>query len=178
MVAARGIEHQEFPGLSPQGFWAFQLWINLDHMARLLTPSYQNLPAESIPVTEENGVLVRHVLGPTGAIKKPCRNLHFLDVTIQAGSQWSYALPASHQAWLLGLGGILEVQSGDFRETLKIQELGLLTAGDSLHVSCFGNSPARFLLVAGEPVREPIFWYGPFVARNSEEMRLLVQRMR
>jgi len=175
MEAASGIAHQEMPHFDDQGFWGFQLWINLDHQARLNTPAYQNLTAAQIPVSVTEQATVRRVSGPGGAVQSPCRELLFLDVSLAEKAEWEHPLPAEHCAWIMVLEGKLTMKdaTGE-RVRLSEGQLVQLSAGESIHVN--GDHACRFLCVAAEPVREPVFWYGPFVARTRDEMESVLAR--
>jgi len=52
---------------------------------------------------------------------------------------------------------------------LKTHDAGVLGAGDRIEVTA-GPDGARFLVLAGRPLREPIAQYGPFVMNTREEI--------
>ena len=58
---------------------------------------------------------------------------------------------------------------GDSGETLPAGSLGVLGDGDALLAHANGAG-ARFLLVAGKPINEPIARHGPFVMNTREEI--------
>jgi quercetin 2,3-dioxygenase len=49
----------------------------------------------------------------------------------------------------------------------------LLSTGDDIAIAA-GGEGARLLLVAGQPLREPVAKYGPFVMNSEAELRQAV----
>ncbi|MGH6946835.1 MAG: pirin-like C-terminal cupin domain-containing protein, partial [Kiloniellales bacterium] len=55
-------------------------------------------------------------------------------------------------------------------KAVKRGELAVLSLGEAVSVSG-GEKPARLILVAGKPLREPVARYGPFVMNHEGEIR-------
>ena len=62
---------------------------------------------------------------------------------------------------------------GNDGQALTQRSAGLLGDGDSVKVQA-GEKEARFLLLAGKPLKEPIVQYGPFVMNTREEIEQAV----
>ncbi|HNE43472.1 MAG TPA: pirin-like C-terminal cupin domain-containing protein, partial [Rhodocyclaceae bacterium] len=58
---------------------------------------------------------------------------------------------------------------GDDQQTLPQPSAGLLSGGDTIRVQA-GEEGARFLLLAGKPLHEPVVQHGPFVMNTREEI--------
>ena len=175
MVAANGIAHQEMPTLDQDGFWGFQLWINLDQKSRLNDPTYQNYVSEQIPAVTDQGVTLRVVSGTGGAVQNPCRDLRFLDVSIADKATWEYTIPTDYCTWILVLEGKLAIpDASGVRIRIADGQLVQLSPGETIHIHA--DHACRFLLVSALPVHEPVFWYGPFVACTREEMSKVMER--
>lgn len=192
MEAARGIEHQELPGKDSDTYWGFQLWINLDRAARLQEPTYQNIDTKQIPeiplagnglVRVVSGTLYANDSGHThniaGPVQKTCRDMHFLDLSLNAGASFTWHVPTGHKAWLLGLEGVANFVIGELSQSyaLHTSELAQLGApAESNIVKITATESFRALLVSGLPTNESTFWYGPFVAADQSEMQRVIQR--
>ncbi len=171
MTAGRGIVHSEMPQQENGLLEGFQLWVNLPAEHKMDAPSYQEFPRDSIAVEHREGALVRVIAGQTmlgtrGPVSQPLTEPIYLDVNLQASGQFTEALPRSHNGFLYVIHGSLEVNGGG---KLRTGQLGVLSSGDRLEISA-GTQDARFLLVAGKPLKEPIARGGPFVMNTREEI--------
>jgi redox-sensitive bicupin YhaK (pirin superfamily) len=177
MTSGRGILHEEMPRRGPSGLIiGFQLWVNLPAAQKMSQPRYQEINADNIPKIEENGAKVRVVAGEyhgvTGPVTEIAARPLYLDVALEGGAQIRLSLAAGHFALayvfegegLFGESG----QSGEFVQAVRMLVLG---EGDSLDVQAGRGSGVRFMLMAGAPIREPIFPYGPFVINTKEEIQ-------
>jgi len=57
------------------------------------------------------------------------------------------------------------------------RSLVLFSAGDEVMVQA-GDDGVRFLLVSGEPLKEPVAWYGPIVMNTQQELRRAFEELR
>jgi redox-sensitive bicupin YhaK (pirin superfamily) len=62
------------------------------------------------------------------------------------------------------------------KPALGNESLALFTDGDSLTVST-SEAGARFLLISGQPLGEPVAWYGPIVMNTQAELRTAFQEL-
>ena len=53
--------------------------------------------------------------------------------------------------------------------TVRRGEIALLATGSSVSIS--SGQSARFILVGGKPLNEPVARYGPFVMNTADEIR-------
>jgi hypothetical protein len=53
----------------------------------------------------------------------------------------------------------------------------LFGAGDAIHART-GEGAARFLLVTGRPLHEPVAWYGPIVMNTRDQLLDAVRELR
>ena len=63
-----------------------------------------------------------------------------------------------------------------FRERTGNRSLVLFDQGDEVTVQA-GEEGIRFLLVSGQPIREPVAWYGPIVMNTQAEIRQAVREL-
>ena len=171
MTAGRGIVHSEMPEQEDGLMWGFQLWVNLPARDKMGPPAYQDIDPERIPqVSPSAGVTIRVVAGQAGGasgpVDAPATQPVYLDITLDQGASHEQALPAGHNAFVYVYEGAIAI--GD--KTVAHGALGVLGEGSAVHASAQGG-PARFLLVAGRPLSEPVVKYGPFVMNSEQEIR-------
>jgi redox-sensitive bicupin YhaK (pirin superfamily) len=169
MKAASGVIHSEMPQQTNGLMRGFQLWINLPASEKLSDPAYQEFSADAIPeVSLEHG-RVRVLAGQFGAthgvIEDPATDVLYLDVTLDADARFALPLGETHTAFVYVFEGAARL-SGD---ALEKHSLAVLGAGDAVEIAA-GEEGARFILVAGRPIGEPVVQYGPFVMNTREEI--------
>ena len=174
MTAGRGLVHSEMPEQQEGRMRGFQLWVNLPASEKMTQPRYQEFPAERIPLVHPvPGVAVKVIAGTVaemrGPISQPATDPIYLDIALDAGRSWEYALPAGHNAFAYVFEGQASVGAGDEARNLDSQELAVLGGGELFKVHA-GPRPARLILVAGRPLREPVARYGPFVMNTKQEI--------
>lgn len=177
MTAGRGIVHSEIPEQEAGLLEGFQLWVNLPAEHKMDTPSYQEFPAGEIPLeSRQGGIGVRVLAGTTsqgtrGPVVQPLTEPLYLDVRLPAGETFVEALPGAHNAFVYVVDGSLSASDEDGREaSLRRDDLGVFGDGDVAAVTADAGD-ARFLLVAGRPLSEPVARGGPFVMNTQEEIR-------
>lgn len=169
MKAASGVIHSEMPKQINGLMRGFQLWINLPATQKMSDPDYQEFTAAGIPEVESDGTRVRILAGEhagvQGAVQDPNTDVLYLDVHLPADASFQRSLPAGHNAFVYIYAG--EGRLAD--QPLAAHQLAVLGEGDGFHLSA-GKAGARFILVAGRPIGEPIVQYGPFVMNTREEI--------
>ncbi|EQD36521.1 Pirin, partial [mine drainage metagenome] len=98
MTAGRGIVHSEMPEQQEGRMRGFQLWINLPAREKMTAPKYQEFGPQKIPAVTVEGARVKviagEVAGVAGPIAQPATDPTYLDIELEAGVRFSYALPA------------------------------------------------------------------------------------
>jgi redox-sensitive bicupin YhaK (pirin superfamily) len=172
MTAGRGLIHSELPEQEDGRMEGFQLWLNLPAADKMTTPWYRDMPAASIPtVALRSGGTVRVLAGAShgvaGAMTRPVTAPIYLDVNLPAGQTFTQAVPAGHNAFVYVHQG--EVRIGD--AVVEAQRMGVLdNAGGADGVVVTATQDAQFLVIAGQPLNEPIAQYGPFVMNTQEQI--------
>ena len=177
MTAGRGIVHSEMPQQQDGLLEGFQLWINLPARHKLDAPAYQELASGQIPFERrEAGGRVRVIAGTTGQgtvgpVHQPLTDPLYLDVQLAAGQAFSEDTPEAHNAFVYVVQGRVELPAADGgRVALQRDQLAVLQQGSAVEVRA-PDAAARFLLVAGRPLREPVARGGPFVMNTQAEIR-------
>jgi len=177
MTAASGILHEEYHehAFSRRGgvFEMLQIWVNLPRAHKKAAPGYQPITAAQIPTVPVEGGSVRVIAGGFNDTQGPARTftpISLLDVRLRAGTDLRVPLPKHHNAIVLIASG--RVSSGD--ETATEGELALF-ANDGEFLSLRAEADTHFIILAGEPLREPIFHMGPFVMNSQREVFQAIQ---
>ena len=169
MKAASGVIHSEMPQQTAGRMRGFQLWINLPAAEKMSPPAYQEFAADAIPETEDAGARVRVLVGEHGgvggAVRDPHTEVLYLDVQLPAGVTFNHPLAPTHHAFTYIFEGSARVAETD----LATHTLAVFGSGDSVAIQA-GAAGARFILVAGKPLGEPIEQYGPFVMNTRAEI--------
>ena len=170
MTAGRGVIHSELPEQQDGRMEGFQLWLNLPAKDKLRAPWYRDIRADEIPAfTTPAGVRVRVIAGEShgvdGAVRREVTNPLYLDLELPAGASFVQSLPATQNAFVYVYRGDVDVAGTQ----VPAQRMALL-ANDGDGVSLHALADSRALLIAGEPLREPIAQYGPFVMNTQDEI--------
>jgi redox-sensitive bicupin YhaK (pirin superfamily) len=175
MTAGRGIIHSEMPQQSEGRMRGFQLWINLPAKEKMKAAGYKDLQASDIPeVKLDGGGKVRVIGGSFASGKSPVgggsTDATYLDVHLPAGATFRHALPDGHNVFLYPYEGELSVDG----KPLRRQAAGVLSTQGEV-VATAGKDEARFLLLAGKPIGEPVVQYGPFVMNSVAEIEQAIR---
>ncbi|WP_343718240.1 pirin family protein [Inquilinus sp.] len=170
MTAGRGIVHSEMPEQENGLMWGFQLWVNLPAAEKMAEPRYQDIPADAVPeITAAPGARIRVIAGrfggTTGAVEGGTTQPVYLDLQLEAGAAADVPLPEGHAGFAYVYQGAAEVGG----KTLERGTLGVLGTGDGVRATAKAG-PARLLIVAGKPLREPVAKYGPFVMSTEAQI--------
>ena len=169
MKAGSGVIHSEMPQQESGRMRGFQLWINLPSEQKMTAPEYQEIRPQAIPEVNNGGSVVRIIAGEfngeKGPVADPNTGFHFLDVALETGNGFVHDLPEEQTAFIYLFEG--EAMVGD--DKLAEQQLAVLDQGEQVTVKANG-ARARFLLVAGKAIGEPIVQYGPFVMNTRDEI--------
>jgi len=177
MTAASGILHREYH----EEAWArkggtmqmAQIWVNLPRAHKMDPPGYQAITADRIGVaTLPGGVgTVRVIAGEYLGVRGPARTftpVTMLDIRLEGKGRAEFHVPTRHNAALLVMQGEIAVNGEDASEN----ELVVFSnAGEHVAVEANSDKGAQLLLLAGEPIDEPVVSYGPFVMNTEGEIR-------
>lgn len=173
MSAGRGIIHSEMPTPDSDGLHGFQLWINLPAARKMSAPDYRDVPREALAHWRGEGAAATVISGnwslPDGEVRGPLDVLAgqaaILDLALAPGAALSLSVPGTQNLVGYVYDGMVSVED---REVAARQML-VTGRGDRLVLRA-GESGANLLLLRGEPLREPVAHYGPFVMNSPEEI--------
>ncbi|MEF8770391.1 MAG: pirin family protein [Candidatus Accumulibacter phosphatis] len=172
MTAGRGVIHSEIPQQEEGVMEGFQLWLNLPAKDKMSEPWYRDFTAADLPrFTNDAGTKVTVIAGTShglpGAVTREATMPLYLDLHLPAGSQFTQALPAGHNAFVYVYRGTVSIAGS----SVPLQHLAILAndpQADGVLIKSMQG--ARALLIAGRPLNESIVQYGPFVMNTEEEV--------
>ncbi len=184
MTAARGVVHEEFHGreYARKGgdFEIIQLWVNLPRSLKMSEPGYQGLSQDQIPevVLPLGQGRVRVIAGAFQGARGPAQTkspIEMWDLRLSAGATLEWELPEGFTTALFVLRGKLESvdQAGQSFQASSAELALFSREGSVLRIRALEESTV--LLLSGEPLRDPIVGYGPFVMCTQEEIRQAFQ---
>jgi redox-sensitive bicupin YhaK (pirin superfamily) len=173
MTAASGIFHEEYheEQFTRRGgrMHMMQLWVNLPRRDKTAAPGYQSIQASQVPsVPLATGGHVRVLAGEFAGARGPARTftpITMLDAHLRKDEVLRAPLPLTHNALAVVAAG--SVAAGG--RSARAGEL-ILFANDGAEVVATAQDDAHVILLAGEPIPEPIVQYGPFVMNSIEEI--------
>lgn len=175
MTAGAGIVHSEEPSdrMKREGgtMHGFQLWVNLPRADKFMAPRYQELKAAQIPkATSPDGkatvrVIAGEALGVSARIetRTPIVYQHW---SLAPDASTRLAIPETFEGFVYVFSGAALVGGRE----VKDGQMAILGDGDSLELSTATGSGAELLVLAGQPIREPLARYGPFVMNTEREI--------
>ena len=192
MTAGAGLLHIEAPPeelvVSGGLFHGFQLWVNLPAQLKMTPPRYQDIRAGQVALlsSADGGALLRVIAGSfdgpsaggSGGVVAPGQHsgpgvthtpIALVHATVSAGAQVRLPWPADFNALGYVLAGSGTV--GAEKRPVKMGQLAVFGAGDAI---TFGAGPRHdmdILLLGGQPIREPVAAYGPFVMNTRAELQ-------
>jgi redox-sensitive bicupin YhaK (pirin superfamily) len=172
-IAGRGVLHEETNETEGVPALGFQIWINLRAADKLVKPRPVTLEAADVPVVAQNGAVLRVLAGASNGAISPFSlptPIRLVDVDLAPGARFEQALTATEQAFLWVVKGSAYVIGEDGRQKATgLEAVRLNFDGEKLVVEA-GEDGARFMLFAGEPIREPVVLGGPFVGSTRDQI--------
>ena len=179
MTAGSGIIHQEMPRRTPGKSIGFQLWVNLPAKEKMCAPTYRGMTAREIPGIKIGDARAKIICGKVGGVAGPVHGLaaeaEYLDVSLPAGGKMAHKTKPAYSVFAFVYGG--ECQFGAEFTPVKEGQVALFSAGDEISAHAAGK-PAKFLLVSGMPLGEPIAWGGPIVMNSEKELAQAFEELR
>ena len=192
MTAGRGIIHQEMPkGDSAGRMHGFQLWANLPSALKMTAPRYQEIGAVEIPeVVDDDGTRARIICGAFWGKRGPVEGIAadpiYIDVAVPPGVRKTLPVETLRHAFAYVFAGDGKFADASGPQAVPTEDMGgaqtappseagnrsliLFDPGDEVSVQA-GDEGIRFLLVSGQPLKEPVAWHGPIVMNTQAELR-------
>ena len=180
MTAGRGVAHSEMPEQTDGLMEGFQLWLNLPAKDKMNAPWYRDIPDADVPRFETDaGATVKVIAGAShgvaGAVQRAHTEPLYLDVTLPANATFEQLLPPGHNAFIYVFRGQVVADEQNVPHT-RMAILKNDPEADGVRIVAVQAS--RFILIAGQPLNEPIAQHGPFVMNTQEELFQAVEDFR
>ena len=176
MTAGDGVIHSEMPAdwIKQRGgrVHGFQLWVNLPARDKRIAPRYQDVRAATMPTwrSDDGRTTVKVIAGNAMGIEGAAQTripITYLDVALENGAAVNLEVPDNQTAFVYVFGGALEV--GESARAAVDGDMAMLARGDTLKLRATQDG-TRALVLGGQPLREPVARYGPFVMNTREEI--------
>lgn len=172
MTAGAGIVHSEMPEQEQGLMRGFQLWLNLPAQDKMTAPGYRDVAATEIRQFQTSGgAAVKLVSGNShgmaGPVQRAVTEPLYADITLAAGGHFTQQLAPGHNAFAYVYEGEVSIAG----QTVRGGRMAVLandSQADGVRVDAAND--ARFLLIAGQPLNQPIVQYGPFVMNTREQI--------
>ena len=170
MTAGSGLLHSEMPEQEEGRMAGFQLWVNLPAKDKMTAPRYQDIAPENVPVVDlGDGVSAKLLAGAlngvTGPVDTGATQPFYADFRFATGGRAVVPLTPGHNAFVY----VFEGAASAGGKALPRGSIAVLGDGDEIAIEAAG--PARVLVIAGKPLREPVARYGPFVMNTKAEIQ-------
>jgi redox-sensitive bicupin YhaK (pirin superfamily) len=136
-------------------------------------PRYQNLEGEQVTLlsSPDGGALLRLIAGDVAGHRGPGTThtpITVAHVTVSPSARVTVPWRKDFNALAYVLAGSGTV--GVEKRPIATGQLAVFGAGDSITVDGAAGEPVDVLLLGGEPIREPVAAYGPFVMNTRAEL--------
>lgn len=177
MTAGAGVVHSEMPSelIQNQGgtVHGLQLWVNLPAASKMIPPKYQDVRSADIPVVSLEGGSVRVIAGTFGDVVGPATTftpINYLRVSSKPGGAIAIPVPDSHNVGAYVVENEVELSG----QMLSEGQFAIFepTEGDGVSEIQLigGEQSAEVMILTGQPLRETVARYGPFVMNTREEI--------
>ena len=170
----------------------FQLWANLPASHKMMDPRYRDVKSNQIPeISLKDGVKVKILCGKVNGVQGPVRDIvtdpEYLDITVPAGTTFTHPIKTGQNAFAYAIEGegyfdpnrdayaheVIGTNYFDFKRSCLCGDETMVLYGDGEEVVVTAEKDGvRFLLISGEPIGEPVAWYGPIVMNTQEELKI------
>jgi hypothetical protein len=152
--------------------------------------------ADVVTVVDDDGTQVRVVCGSYRGTRGPVEDIAakpvYLDVSIPKGKRKTLPVETTSHAFAYVFAGegrfcnaseplAVPTEPAGWLDTKPFAQadnrtLVLFDRGDEVEVQA-GEEGIRFLLISGQPLEEPVAWYGPIVMNTQEELRHVFEQL-
>ena len=188
MTAGSGIFHQEMPkplddkdrgellrttGM-PNSVVGMQLWLNMPASKKMFAPTYRDFKGNMLPVIDNgNGATIKVVagnyFGTEGLLEENPLKTSYFDILMEDESTFELSIENGLNSMVYVIAGNVTSESRT-KETLVAGDLGVFSRNGDRFVLSTNGSKARVIFLAGKPLNEPIYWYGPIVMNSKKQI--------
>jgi quercetin 2,3-dioxygenase len=174
MTAGSGLLHEEKFGkeFSKNGgtIELIQLWVNVPKKDKMVAPCYQELPKEKIPVINDRDTKsnLRIIAGEYNGVKGPAETyspIQLWDLKLGKGGEMTLNISKDYNLGIYIVQGSVKINN-KMASTKQLVNFGW----DAERVHINAEEDSLLVILAGEPIEEPLATYGPFVMNTNKEL--------
>ncbi|XP_031669264.1 pirin isoform X1 [Oncorhynchus kisutch] len=180
MTAGRGVVHAEMP-VSEEPVQGLQLWVNLRREDKMVEPQYQELKDSQVPKPSREGVTVAVISGQALGVQSKVFTRTptlYLDFKLDGGAKHVQPVPSGWTSFIYTLAGSVCVGPDAEQQKAEPHHTIVFDDGDCIAVENKTSEVCHFVLIAGQPINEPVVQHGPFVMNTEEEINQAVRDYR
>ena len=174
MTAGSGLLHKEYheEQFNREGgeFQMVQLWVNLPAKDKMTEPKYQAITnAEMGRFDLAEGGFVEVIAGEYEGVKGPATTfspVHLYNLKPKSGASLTLSFPSHFTTAILAIEGSATLNGDKKLPTDNLAVFGT----DGEEISIKAEEDSVLLVMAGEPLNEPIAQYGPFLMNTNAEI--------
>ena len=169
MTAGKGVIHSEMPEQTDGLSRGFQLWLNLPKKLKMIEPSYNDIPAESIPKINIPGGYIKVICGEINGMKGPGRahtGMLYYDISLSPGNNIEISVDDDWNSFVYVYNGKAKIAN----RSLNSGQLGVLSDSGIVDLHADGSIDLKCIIVGGEKLNEPVARGGPFVMNTKAEI--------
>ena len=180
MSTGRGVMHSEMPLADIlDGLHGFQIWINIPSLDKMGDPRYQDTTQNPAPsFTNTHGVTFKALAGSwlfeneilTSSLQSLAANAALADITLPAGKSMYLASLSQQKVMIYIHSGSLITADN---QTIPAGKLLILEPSSDINISSLQG--VGILVLAGDPLNQPIAHMGPFVMTTQAEIQQAVR---
>jgi redox-sensitive bicupin YhaK (pirin superfamily) len=176
--SGRGAIHMEETGkqLYDEGgmYHGFQIWLNMPSRYKFIAPSTRLFGSKDYGYIKTEQYEIMVILGELAGQKSAIETFSpafYYYIKAGAGARIEFPVDALHNAFIYLVRGEVETEG---RVKAGAHQLVLFERGaEALRV--FVQQDAEFVLLGGEPLKEHLFAYGPFVMNTEDQIRQCIR---
>ena len=174
MTAGKGIVHSEIPMSFTEPAYGFQLWLNLDAKNKFCDPRYQEFKSAEIPVFKDEGMTAKVIAGEVFGVKGPIEAkvpTYFLDFYLNKDKEYDHMIPKGWNSMIIAHKGSFQVSGSKNINAGSCAVFQTSNSSDQyIRIKALSDDSA-FILLAGQPLNEPISRRGPFVLTTPDQLK-------
>lgn len=169
MTAGKGVIHSEMPEQTNGLSRGFQLWLNLPKKLKMIEPSYNDIPAESIPKVNIPGGYIKVICGEINGMEGPGRahtGMLYYDISLSLANNIEISIDDDWNSFVYVYNGKAKIAN----RSLNSGQLGVFSDSGIVDLHADGSSDLKCIIVGGEKLNEPVARGGPFVMNTKAEI--------
>ncbi|MCI4671622.1 MAG: pirin family protein [Bacteroidia bacterium] len=155
----------------------FQIWLNIPAAHKFIDPSTDVFRDPSMASVDKKDYSLKVILGEAFGKKSKIDLLSpafYFHVKMKENGRMDLPTNPGHNAFVYVVKGSLELEG---QKALVANQLALFNRGESL-INLYSQHGAEFLILGGEPLKETVYSYGPFVMNNEQQIIQCIQNYR